>query len=111
MSEPYQVIILPEAQQDMRSIVLYIARQLSAPQAALNLNSSFQKEIALLSHMPKRFQTIQEQPWGNAGIRKFRVKYFYVYFLVDDVDRTVKVTAVIYVGRDQKKQLSERSLF
>lgn len=110
MSEIYQVIILPEAQQDMQSIVLYIARQLSAPEAALNLKSAFQKEIALLSHMPKRFQTIQEQPWGNAGIRKFRVKNYYVYYLVDDADKTVKVNAVIYVGRDQPKQMSKRNM-
>lgn len=110
MSESYQVIILREAQQDIRNITLYIARQLSAPQAALNLYNAFQKEIALLSHMPKRFQTIQEQPWGNAGIRKIRVKNYYVYYLVDDADKTVKVNAVIYIGRDQSKQMSKRNL-
>ena len=110
MSEIYQVIILPEAQEDMRCIVLYIAKQLFAPQAAMYLHNAFQKEIASLSHMPKRFQTIKEQPWGDAGIRKLRVKNYYVYYLVDDEDRTVKVNAVIYVGRDQAKQMSERNL-
>lgn len=109
MSETYQIIILPEAQEDMRSIVLYIAKQLFAPQAALNLKNAFQKEIASLSHMPKRFPTIDEQPWKDEGIRKIKVKNYYVYYLVDDTNRRVEVNAVIYSRRDQAKQLSKRN--
>lgn len=37
MSDSYKTMILPEAQQDIRNIVLYIAGELAAPQAALNL--------------------------------------------------------------------------
>ncbi len=37
MSDNYKIIILPEAQQDIRNIVLYIANELVSPQAALNL--------------------------------------------------------------------------
>jgi len=37
MSDKYKLIILPEAQQDMRGILLYIAGELCAPQAALDL--------------------------------------------------------------------------
>ena len=110
MSKVYQVIILPEAQQDIRSIVLYIARHLSAPQAALKLDRAFQKDILSLSHMPNRFPAIDEQPWKDAGIRKIIVKNYYVYYLVDETNKTVQVSAVIYAGRDQTKQLSKRNL-
>ncbi len=51
MSEQYRLIILPEAQEDIRSIILYIARELA-----------------------------------------------------------VKVNAVIYVGRDQSRQMSDRKM-
>ena len=37
MSDYYKPIILPEAQQDIRGIVLYIAQELFSPQAALDL--------------------------------------------------------------------------
>ena len=110
MSEQYRLIILPEAQKDIRSIILYIARELAAPQAALNLQDGFQKEIHSLAKMPKRIKTVDEQPWKNAGIRKTRVKNYYIYFLVDDEEMAVKVNAVIYVGRDQSRQMSDRKM-
>ena len=44
MSDQYRLIVLPEAQKDIRGIILYIARELMAPQAALNLQDEFQKE-------------------------------------------------------------------
>ena len=110
MSDQYKLIILPEAQKDIRGIILYIARELMAPQAALNLQDEFQKEINSLSKMPKRIKTVDEQPWKDAGIRKTRVKNYYIYFLVDDEEMAVKVNAVIYVGRDQTKQMSDRKM-
>lgn len=108
MSEKYQTIILPEAQKDIRDIVLYIARELVAPQAALNLQDEFQREINSLANMPKRIKTVDEQPWKDAGIRKMRVRNYYIYFLVDDNEMAIKVNAVIYVGRDQSKQMTDR---
>ena len=109
MSDLYKLIILPEAQQDIRNIVLYIARELAAPQAALDLQTEFEKEIKSLAIMPKRIKTVNEQPWKDAGIRKTRVKNYYIYFLVDDDEMAVKVNAVIYTGRDQTKQMNDRT--
>lgn len=105
----YELIILPEAQEDIRSIILYIAGVLGTPQAALDLQDAIQAEINSLAIMPKRIKTVDEQPWGNAGIRRTRVKNYYIYFLVDDEEMAVKVNAVIYAGRDQTRQLSERT--
>ena len=110
MSDCYKLIILPEAQQEIRSIVLYIARELAAPQAALNLQEEFEKEIKSLAIMPKRIKTVDKQPWRAAGIRKTRVKNYYIYFLVDDDAMEVKVNAVIYTGRDQTKQMTDRRI-
>ena len=96
MSKIYKLVILPEAQKDIRGIVLYIARELGAPQAALNLQAEFEKEINRLTEKPKRIKTVNEQPWK--------------YFLVDDDEMAVKVNAVIYVGRDQTKQMGDRKM-
>ncbi len=105
MSETYSIIILPEAQDDMRKIILYIAGELSAPQAALALQNEFKETINSLGFMPERIKTVEEQPWRDAGIRKIKVKNYYVYFIVDDEAMTVKVMAVIYTGKDQKRDL------
>ena len=110
MSDQYRLIVLPEAQKDIRGIILYIARELMAPQAALNLQDEFQKEINSLANMPKRIKTVDEQPWKDAGIRKTRVKNYYIYFIVDDDEMAIKVNAVIYVGMDQSRQMTDRKM-
>ncbi|MBQ8052491.1 MAG: type II toxin-antitoxin system RelE/ParE family toxin [Lachnospiraceae bacterium] len=109
MSE-YKLIMLPEAQKDIRDIVLYIARDLASPQAALSLQADFEKTIKSLAERPKRIKTVNEQPWKDAGIRKIRVKNYYIYFLVDDDEMAVKVIAVIYIGRSQTKQMADRKM-
>ena len=60
--------------------------------------------------MPKRIKTVDEQPWKDAGIRKTRVKNYYIYFIVDDEEMAVKVNAVIYVGMDQSRQMTDRKM-
>ena len=105
MSDQYKLIILPEAQKNIRGIILYIARELMAPHAALNLQDEFQKEINSLAKMPKRIKTVDEQPWKDAGIRKTRVKNYYIYFWIDEENKKVQIIAVIYVRRDQARQL------
>ncbi|MCT7679073.1 MAG: type II toxin-antitoxin system RelE/ParE family toxin [Lactobacillus iners] len=60
-----------------------------------------------LQTMPYRVKAIDEQPWRNLGFRKIRVKNYYIYFLVDENRKEVQILAVIYVRRDQAKQLEQ----
>lgn len=48
-----------------------------------------------------------EQPWGELGFRKIRVKNYYVYFWFDENRKEVQIFAVIYVRRDRVKQLEQ----
>ncbi len=110
MADLYELIILPEAQQDIRAIVLYIAQELAAPQAAMNLQEAFEETIRSLAEMPKRIKTVDEQPWKDAGIRRIRVRNYFVYFFVDETEKAVKVLSVIYTRRDQIAQMTERRM-
>lgn len=110
MSDNYKIIILPEAQQDIRNIVLYIANELVSPQSALNLHQNFIDEINKLSFMPTRIKPIDEQPWGALGVRKILVKNYYIYFIVDDTAMEVKIIAAIYTKMDQQNQLAKRNV-
>lgn len=60
-----------------------------------------------LHTMPYRVKLIDEQPWGNLGFRKIRTKNYYIYFLVDENRKEIQILAVIYVRRDQAKQLEQ----
>lgn len=57
--------------------------------------------------MPYRVKLIDEQPWGILGFRKIRTKNYYIYFLVDENRKEIQILAVIYVRRDQAKQLEQ----
>ena len=110
MSERYKVVILPEAQKDIRDIVFYIASELAAPQAALGLQDAFEEEIRSLSYMPDRVRLVEEQPWKDAGVRKTRVKNYYIYYVISEAGKEVRILAVIYVGREQRRQMTDRRL-
>ena len=109
-SEKYHLVISPEAQEDIRGIVFYIARELSAPQAALRLADDFQKAIGTLSEMPERIKLLDESPWRDAGIRKLSVRNYYVYFWIDDATVSVKVLSVIYARREQSAEMKNRKM-
>lgn len=108
--EKYQVVLVPEAQEDIRSIVRYIAFELRSPDAALDLEEAFYAEIKKLSYLADSLRPVEEEPWHSAGVRKIQVKNYYVYYYVDRSSLTVSVIAVIYTRRDQVRQIGERGL-
>ena len=60
--------------------------------------------------MPHRVHRTPEEPWHSEGIRRMPVGSFYVYFWVDEERKRVQVTDVIYMKRDQQRQLMEMPL-
>ena len=106
----YKVRITAQAAEHLRGIREYIVREFKAPKTAKNMIRSLRKEMASLSKMPTRVKTIEEQPWGDKGIRKTRYKNYYIYFWISEETKTVQVIAVVYVGRDQKRQLEDMEL-
>ena len=110
MPELYELIVVPEAQYDIREILLYIVDELAAPQAALSLNEDLRHGIKSLSFMPKRTKPIEEQPWGEMGVRKIRIRNYYIYYWIDEENKTIKIIAVIYTRMDQEEQLQKRQL-
>lgn len=101
----YTVRITRQAKEHLWSIKEYIAKELLAPDAARNMIELLKKEIKSLSQMPERIKLTEELPWRNEGIRRMRVKNYYVYFWIDEKNDRVQIISVIYVARDQEKQL------
>lgn len=110
MQDRYDLIILPEAQNDIRETVLYVARDLAAPRAALDLQDALQGGIDSLAIMPERIKIVDDQPWRDAGVRRIRVENYYIYFVISESAQEVRILAVIYVGRDQTRQMQERGM-
>ena len=101
----YTIRITRQAREHLRNIKGYIANELLAPEAAYNTITLLRKEIKSLSKLPTRIKLTEEESWRSEGIHRLRVKNYYIYFWIDEVNSRVQVTAVIYVARNQAKQL------
>ena len=105
----YKVKVVRQAKSHLTAIKEYIAFELLAPDTARNMLNLLRQSIQSLSDEPYRIKTIDEHPWRSQGIRKTRVKNYYIYFGIDEGSKCVYVIAVIYVARDQEEQLAKLS--
>ena len=105
--DEYKVKVTRQAKEHLALIREYIATKLKEPIVAKRTLELLKSEMMSLQTMPYRVKCIDEQPWGELGFRKIRVKNYYVYFLVDENRKEVQILAVIYVRRDQAKQLEQ----
>lgn len=103
----YKVKISPLALSQLSETLQYISGVLLAPETALKWLDVLQKEISSLSSMPNRYPLTEEQPWREKGVRKFTVKGFLVYYIVNEENKVVTVIAVVYGRRDQINALKQ----
>lgn len=97
----YEIKLTKQAIGQIEEIVQYISKVLLAPETARKWVDTLQCEIAKLDSMPSRYSLIEEEPWHTKGIRKMPFKNFLVYNLIDEDNKAVWITAVIYGRRDQ----------
>ncbi|EPI42165.1 toxin-antitoxin system, toxin component, RelE family [Gardnerella vaginalis JCP8522] len=105
--DEYKIKVTRQAKEHLALIREYIATELQAPIVAKRMLELLKSEMMSLQTMPYRVKLISEQPWCELGFRRIRVKNYYVYFCVDDSRKEVQILAVIYVRRDQARQLEE----
>ena len=103
----YKVVYSPAAQEDIRSIYMYIAYELLAGQSARNQVDRVRKKIHGLETMPKRHEAVDWEPWASMGMRKIPVDNYVVFYLVDDENGVVTVDRVFYGGRGAQGIIQE----
>ena len=101
----YRVKLTDYAVGQLLEAVRYISGVLQAPDVALRWADRLEAEMAGLGSMPARYPLIPEEPWHTEGIRKMPVDNFLVYYWINEEQKTVWITAVIYGRRDQMDQL------
>ncbi len=105
--DEYKIKVTRQAKEHLVLIREYISTELKEPIIAKRILELLKSEMMSLQTMPYRVKCIDEQPWGELGFRKIRVKNYYVYFWVDENRKEVQIFAVIYMRRDQVKQLEQ----
>ena len=101
----YQLTFLPVARRDMTDIVRYISRELLNPTAA----------GALAAQMIEAAEGLCDFPYANTihqtikplkhEYRKLVVKNYVMFYWVDERDKLITVTRVMYGRRDYAKLL------
>lgn len=101
----YHVKLTDYATGQLLEAVRYISRVLQAPDVALRWADRLEAEMAALSSMPARYPLTPEEPWHSEGIHRMPVDNFLVYYWINEEQKTVWITAVIYGRRNQIGQL------
>lgn len=108
--DKYSIRITRQARAHLREIRKYIENELMSPSAAKNTIAAIKGEMLSLEIMPQRIRLTPEKPWSSQGIRRKRAKNFYIYFWIDEEQKKVQIIGVVYVRRDQSKQLDLMSM-
>lgn len=108
--DTYSIIITRQAKEQLANIRDYILYELKSLENARQTINRLFGEIKKLNYMPHRIKVIEEMPWKEYGIRKIRVKNYYIYYWINESEKTVFVVSVIYVKRNQVKQLQEMKI-
>lgn len=98
--ERYDVLLYARAYRDLDEIYGYIAEQLQAPGAALNLVDEIEEAIASLETLPHRGAIRRIGAFANQGYRQLRVKHFVIIYRVIEKSRQVHIVTVRY-GRSE----------
>jgi addiction module RelE/StbE family toxin len=97
---PYDLQIMPMAEEDLDGIFGYITNTLEAPVAANRLMIKIEKAIQSLRDTPRIGPKCRDEILGKKGYRKLIINNYIVFYLVDDETRTVIVMRVIYGRRN-----------
>ena len=106
----YEIVITPDAADDLNELHRYIAEALLAPDTARAYLDMLYMEMKNFSTLPKRSRCIDGEPWHSRGIRKIIVKNFAIYYHVDDFSMCVYILSIIYARRDQLRVLGQKKI-
>ena len=107
--DSYEIVMTPDAIDDLTELRNYIADVLLAPTAALNTVRAIREEIAGLATFPAANRTMDEEPWRSRGLRRVQARNFFVYYRIDEDRKAVYILNIIYARRNQLNALSEKS--
>lgn len=95
------------AKHDFRIIYESIAYDLLAAEAAAKQTQRIMKRIHMLNEMPLRHRLYEDEPWRSQGVRFFPVDHYLIFYLPDEIEKTVSIIRIMYSGNDIHKQLQK----
>ncbi|SHK20558.1 type II toxin-antitoxin system RelE/ParE family toxin [Paramaledivibacter caminithermalis] len=97
----YEIRYLPFANKDLSNIVSYIADELKAPKAAMDLIDAFDTSISRFAQFPYSCRVFQLEKSLENEYRILPVKNYLVLYVVKE--QIVEIHRVIYAKMDLSK--------
>lgn len=104
----YDIIITPEAENDLDELDDYITFELHAPETALRFINDIEEEIYSLRKHAKLNSLVSYEPWHSRGYRRMNFKGYAVHYVLVEDDDTVYIQNIIYQKRNMPKVLADR---
>jgi len=101
----YHIEFLPIAKKDMVDIVQYISHTLQNPQAANTIMEHFSKGIEMIQSFPYANPVYSPIMPLKHEYRKMLIGSYLMFYWVDEQQKSVTITRVIYASRDYKSLL------
>lgn len=102
----YIVNITNEALADMEKIYDYIAKELQAPDNALNQYNRIADAILSLKNNPERCSVFDEEPEHSWGMRKLIIDNYVACYIVDP--GIVTITDILYGASNIHERLKNK---
>lgn len=101
----YEVVYLPTARKQLMDAALYIAAELSSPDAAENLLAAVDEQIGKLCSHPYRHPVYPALYAMKHEIRFFPVKNYLVFYVVKEEQKTVEIWRFLHQRQNVNKRL------
>ena len=105
----YFVNITYIAEEDILSVIKYIANVLNAPTAANNLLNEIERQENTLKNTPNIYQTVSDEYLAKKGLKYTSIKNHILFYTVNEEEKTVNVIRFLYGRRNWKKTLKSNT--
>lgn len=88
------------AKYDMEEIIHYISYELKNKKAALDLEMEFERQAKNILTFPYGASEYQSSEILEHQYRKTKANNFYIFYFIDEENKTITISRVLYQKRD-----------
>ena len=100
----YKVVYLPVARQQLMDAALYIATELSAPDAAESLLQDVDERVKSLRELPYRHAVYPALYAMKHEIRFIPIKRYLLFYVVKEEEKTVEIWRFLHQQQNAKNK-------
>ena len=105
MSKDYKIQLSISAQNDLKSIAMYIKNQLHEPNIARKYVKQIKKELKTLEYNPQKFSVIDMKFKNAPIIRKLIIKNHIAFYIINEKEKIVSIDRILYGASNWKDKI------